>query len=387
MYSLTHLTNAVLLRQLTSLVHHDRASTAILLAHLAEVDIRRLYVPAGYPSMHAFCVESLGFSDDAAFRRIRAARAARQFPALFTAVACGRLNLAVVSLIAPHLTYANVEALIEAGTHKRKVEVEEFLAERLGSSETTSDPVAKIRVIPPTPSAPPSAPLPLLSAEESERPLRPMATAELQRQTSVEVRNDLLVLGRVPHSEVPAAPRFHFQFVVQKSTHDKLCHAQALLSHSVPTNDLAQVFDRALDALISQLEVRRLGASTRGLRREDEGSSPDRVSRYIPAAVRRAVWERDEGRCTFVSITGGRCRSRRFIELDHVVPFARGGKATAENLRLRCSAHNQYEAERVFGVDFMTRTRQERCAWAEAGDAPGGGARGVVGEAAEEGGT
>src|SRR2546428_331464 len=95
MYSLTHLTDAVLLRQLTSLVHHDRASTAMLLAHLAEVDMRRLYAPAGYPSMHAFCVERLGFSDDAAFRRIRAARAARQFPALFTAGVGGRAHLPV----------------------------------------------------------------------------------------------------------------------------------------------------------------------------------------------------------------------------------------------------------------------------------------------------
>jgi len=373
MYSLTHLTDAVLLRQLTSLVHHDRASTAMLLAHLAEVDMRRLYAPAGYPSMHAFCVERLGFSDDAAYRRIRAARAARQFPALFTAVSRGRLNLAVVSLIAPHLTYGNVDALIEAGTHKRKAEVEEFLAERFGSSEATPDPAAKIRVIPPRPSGPPAAPLPLLSAEESETPLPPIATAELQRQTSVEVRNDLLVPGRVADAEVPAAPRFHFQFVVPKSTHDKLCHAQSLLSHAVPTGDLAQVFDRALDALISQLEVRKLGVSTRELRREGEGSSSDRVSRYIPAAVRRAVWERDEGRCTFVSITGGRCRSRRFIELDHVVPFARGGKAIVENLRLRCSAHNQYEAERVFGVDFMRRKRQEAFASADAGDAAGEG--------------
>src|SRR5258706_35542 len=134
MLSLAHLTDAVLIRQLTSLVHQDRASTANLIAHLAEVDLRRLYLPAGYPSMHAFCVERLRFSDDAAYRRIRAARAARQFPAFFTAVSDGRLNLAVVSLIAPHLTYGNVDALIEAGTHKRKVEVEEFLAERFGSS-------------------------------------------------------------------------------------------------------------------------------------------------------------------------------------------------------------------------------------------------------------
>ena len=351
-YTLTHLTDAALLGQLTSLVHQDRAHTAMLLAHLAEVDIRRLYAPAGYPSMHAFCVERLGFSDDAAFRRIRAARAARQFPVLFTAVSGGRLSLAAISLIAPHLTYENVDALIEAATHKRKIEIEEFLAERFASPEAPPCLAAKIRVIPTRLTDPMPAPLPLLAAGEPEA-LSP----------SVEVRNDLLVLGRVPDSEVPAAPRFHFQFVVPKSTHDKLCHAQVLLSHSVPANDLAQVFDRALDALISQLEVRKLGVSTRGLReREEEGEGADRMSRYIPASVRRAVWERDEGRCTFVSITGGRCRSRRFIELDHVVPFARGGKATVENLRLRCSAHNQYEAERVFGVDFMRQKREGRVA-------------------------
>ncbi len=345
----------------------------MLLAHLAEVDMRRLYAPAGYPSMHAFCVERLGFSDDAAYRRIRAARAARQFPALFTAVSGGRLNLAVVSLIAPHLTHGNVDALIDAGTHKRKVEVEEFLAERFGSSETTPDPVAKIRVIPPRPSGPPATSLSLLSAEESETPLSPVATAELERQTSAVVRNDVLVLGRVADAEVPAAPRFHFQFVVRKSTHDKLCHAQSLLSHVVPTGDLAQIFDRALDALISQLEVRKLGVSTRDLRRECSGSDRGTPSRYIPAAVRRAAWERDGGRCTFVSITGGRCRSRQFLEFDHVEPVARGGKATVCNIRLRCRAHNQYEAERAFGRDFMRQKRQETRVAATAKDRDVGG--------------
>jgi 5-methylcytosine-specific restriction endonuclease McrA len=54
--------------------------------------------------------------------------------------------------------------------------------------------------------------------------------------------------------------------------------------------------------------------------------------------------------------------------MDHVVPAARGGKATMENLRLRCSAHNQYEAERAFGVDFIRRKRQEAFATATARD-------------------
>jgi hypothetical protein len=155
---LTHLGDADLLRQLTALVARDRVNTAMLLAYLAEVDARRLYAPAGYPSMHAFCVERLRFSDDAAYRRIRAARAARQFPPLFTAVSDGRLSLAAVSLLAPHLTHENVTALIEAATHKRKIEVEEFLAERFTSSDAPPSPVTRIRVIPAKLSDPPAAP-------------------------------------------------------------------------------------------------------------------------------------------------------------------------------------------------------------------------------------
>jgi 5-methylcytosine-specific restriction endonuclease McrA len=170
---------------------------------------------------------------------------------------------------------------------------------------------------------------------------------------------------------------FLVRLTVPKTTRDKLHYAQALLSHAVPVDDVAQVLDRALDALISQLERRKFGVSTREPRvREEDQQAPDVAavadgkSRYIPVAIRRAVWERDQGRCTFVSITGGRCRVRRDLELDHVVPFARGGKANFENLRLRCNSHNQYEAERVFGVDFMRRKREEAFAAGAKGEEP-----------------
>ncbi|MEO5988737.1 MAG: hypothetical protein ABIU54_01360, partial [Candidatus Eisenbacteria bacterium] len=46
-------------------------------------------------------------------------------------------------------------------------------------------------------------------------------------------------------------------------------------------------------------------------------------------------------------------------EFDHIEPVAREGETTVENLRLRCRAHNQYEAERVFGAGFMERKREE----------------------------
>jgi hypothetical protein len=38
-----------------------------------------------------------------------------------------------------------------------------------------------------------------------------------------------------------------------------------------------------------------------------------------------------------------------FLEFHHVIPYAKGGRATADNISLRCRRHNQYEAELVFG--------------------------------------
>ena len=69
--------------------------------------------------------------------------------------------------------------------------------------------------------------------------------------------------------------------------------------------------------------------------------------------------ERDGGRCTFTSDNGRRCPATTRLEFDHIEPVARGGQATAENVRLRCKAHNQYEAEQTFGAGFMSRKREE----------------------------
>ena len=68
-----------------------------------------------------------------------------------------------------------------------------------------------------------------------------------------------------------------------------------------------------------------------------------RRSRYIPAPVRREVWRRDGGCCSYVDpYSGRRCGSRFLLELDHIVPFALGGDAQPSNLRLHCSAHHRF---------------------------------------------
>ena len=74
------------------------------------------------------------------------------------------------------------------------------------------------------------------------------------------------------------------------------------------------------------------------------GDGADRVrSRAIPAAVRRQVWKRDRGCCSYVDGgRGRRCGSRHLLEIDHVVPYALGGSAEPDNLRLLCAAHHRH---------------------------------------------
>ena len=78
----------------------------------------------------------------------------------------------------------------------------------------------------------------------------------------------------------------------------------------------------------------------------------------VPARVKRQVWQRDGGQCTFVGESGQHSAARSRLEYDHVVEAARGGEATVPNLRLRCRAHNPFAAECAFGAGFMHAMRE-----------------------------
>jgi 5-methylcytosine-specific restriction endonuclease McrA len=85
-----------------------------------------------------------------------------------------------------------------------------------------------------------------------------------------------------------------------------------------------------------------------------------RAKRYVAAGTRRAVWRRDEGRCTFQDAGGRRCCERAGLEIHHEKAFAFGGATTLENLRLLCRAHNALLAERDFGREHVERMKHAR---------------------------
>ena len=118
-----------LLRRLADLVGRSRRVEADLVAHVAEVDARRLYRREAASSMHVYCVEVLHLSDAEAYLRIAVARASRAHPGLLTMLADGRLHLSGIERLAPHLTPENRNRLLERATHKTKREIELLVAE------------------------------------------------------------------------------------------------------------------------------------------------------------------------------------------------------------------------------------------------------------------
>lgn len=118
----------------------------------------------------------------------------------------------------------------------------------------------------------------------------------------------------------------------------------------------AVLIDRAVTELVGRLEARRFGTTSKP---RAGGAAPvGDPSRYLPTAVRRAVFVRDEGRCRFLGPGGTRCPARRLLEFHHVEPYARGGAATVSNVQLMCRPHNALLAERDFGKAHMAAFRK-----------------------------
>jgi len=404
-YELGHFSTPELVQEGRLTAKRERGETAMLLAIIAEIDARGVYVPAGYSSLFTFCVREFQLSEDAANSRIQAARAARRFSFLFEALDDGRLSLTSIRLIAPHLTPENARDLVASVSGRSMTDIQRLIAQRFPCeqaprtkqlvraipSQSVGVPVSR-RADPlfgdlKESSAPSEVPASAANGAGHASPGHPPAHAPAHAPTvRVEPNSDRSPQSPAPsalsvprHPTFPMAPeRYLVRFTVARSTHDKLRYAQMLASHSNPGGSIERIVDEALDLFIEYKEKQKFARTNRPRPRERSVTSaaprpapnpapppvpnpaprPVPNRRHIPAEVRRAVWKRDQGQCTFVSSDGRRCESRSFLEFDHIDPVARGGKTTVERLRLRCRTHNQYEAEQSFGTEFMRAKRE-----------------------------
>ncbi|MFN0061048.1 MAG: HNH endonuclease [Myxococcaceae bacterium] len=315
---------------------------ADLLALLGEVDVRRLYLHRAYPSLFAYCVAELGLSEFAAYPRILVARLCRRFPAVLEALRAGRLHLAAARLLAPHLTEANCEVLLTEAKGRSKREVEEMVA-RIAPQASVPDSVRKLPVRQPADTGGETSGLVVASVAR----VAPSEIAPVQTPAATPASAPTLQ-RRSQAAVVPLAEdAFKVQFTAPRALRDKLREAQALLG----ADDVASVMEKALDALLIDIKKRRFALVPTP--RKPPLPTVAGAERHIPAAILRAVYLRDEGRCTFEDDSGHRCNETRHLEFDHVQGFARMRQHNVEGVRLLCQAHNRLEAERLYGRDFV----------------------------------
>jgi hypothetical protein len=328
--TLRSLSDDELLRRLTDLVSKSRRIEASLVAHIGEVDERRLYAREACSSMIAYCIEVLNLSEPEAYLRIAAARAARKHPLLLKMLSEGRLHLSGIERLAPHLTEENSEAVLARAEFKSKRQIEELVAELAPKPDVPST----VRKLPPSrPATPVPEPQPTAL-------LRPDGVRPLTRSDASPP---------APRPQALAPERYKVQFTASKTLRDKLERLQSIMNE-----DLSAVIEAAVTEKLERLEAKRF-ADVKKPRKGLGETETSAKTRYIPAAVRRAVRKRDGDRCGFVDRTGRRCTERRGLEFHHHDPFGCGGDHHPSNLSLFCKGHNAYSAQRDFGKEVVDR--------------------------------
>ena len=152
--------------------------------------------------------------------------------------------------------------------------------------------------------------------------------------------------------------KYELRFTVSEEVMKKYQEVQALLSGKYPREiRMETLLDEVLEIFLERKspkrrQERRVKRAEKKQEAQEVVQSPSK-SRYIPQAVKDRVFLRDGGRCTFVSAEGVRCDSRHDLEVDHIVPFGKGGSRNISNLRMLCSCHNQYAAYKEYGEAHM----------------------------------
>jgi 5-methylcytosine-specific restriction endonuclease McrA len=379
---IAQLSEQELLARFERLVADDRANTARLLVAIAEIDERKLWARRACPSMFAFCMRFYNMSEQVTAKRLWAARTSRRFPTILAMLARGELHLNGVHLLARHLTEDNHVEVLKRARHRSSRAIEELVAELAPRPDAPS----RVRAMPRK--APDRAGQPSLASDgngvrgarealpgradlRSSTASRPAARASGNDNPSPLASSPLPRQTPASGSRLrPLAPRrFKVEVTIDQETHDKLRKLQDLLNRGGTGADPAAILSRAVDLLLETTLKRKAALTERpALGRRTPTTEPTALgrrkpttgqrSRAIPAAVRRAVWLRDGGACVFVDAAGERCGANRFVEFHHRHPFGKGGDHQVENLELRCSAHNQAQADLDFGREFMRARRR-----------------------------
>jgi 5-methylcytosine-specific restriction endonuclease McrA len=278
----------------------------------------------------------------------------------------GQLHLCAITLLAPHLTEDNSRKLLAAARHKSKRRIQEMLRD-LAPKPDVEDSVRKLPDTQPSVAAPSTAPA---AAAQQPFATSPSASPGLPESSSRNTPSSVTAAPPVPaatkpvrHTEPLGLGRYKVQFTADERVRRKIERARDLTRKKNPTGDLATLLEAALDQFILAESKRQHGATERPRTSKQaperpgpskpqstpETAQPTKPSRHVPNDVKRRVFARDGGQCTFVSADGRRCKERGGLQYHHEIPFAKGGPTTPENIRLLCPCHNALLARKDDG--------------------------------------
>jgi hypothetical protein len=349
--------------RLSDLLRREHGAMADFLVALADFDRRRLYLDLGHASLFSFLHRELGLSKGAAHFRKVAAELVQRCPEVVEPLRNGQLCLSTVVELAEVLTPENREEVLPRFFHLSKREARAvavaILPDEAPPQRAVVTAVRRAPSAAPASSAARAAPTPVALALGTGAPGGAAAAPAVRPAEQVDANSP----ASAPHAPISRArdsvepltaqlSRLHV--TVSRRFLEKLEAARAALSHVRPGASMEEILEAGLELVLDR------HAKRRGLvekpRRERRPSKPD----HVPAEVRRAVWERDGGRCQWPLDSGGICGSTLRVELDHVQAEARGGPPTVENLRCLCRTHNDLSARITFGDAWMDRYTRGR---------------------------
>lgn len=264
---LTHLTDKVLLNDMSFLAFQEREILAKVLWHLKEIDRRKLYCDLKCRSLFDYCVKTLKYSEGQASRRVSACRMLGELPELSKQLENGEMNLTQMNLAKQFFDQENI---------KDKNDKKEIIKKILG--KTTRD---------------------------SEKVLNELRQVNVPKKVFLSLNEE---------------------------TVSELRNIQGLKAHTC----------RDMDSLLLKMcsEVRKIWVPITNQRKHKEIKGQ---SRYVAVQVKADVWKMNNGKCT-------NCGSTYALEIDHILPYSRGGKTTTDNLQLLCRACNQRKGFVMFGA-------------------------------------
>lgn len=273
--NLKHLTDQTLLSEIKKLAARERVVSVEVLHHFKEIEKRRLFSDLGYGSMFEYAVKELGYSEPSASRRIQAARMLNELPFIEKKIADGSLNMTNISM-----------------------------AGQLFKNEEIENPEIKKKIL-----------------------------AQIENATKKECESELMKFRT--HEPVPkeriqqVTTELHsLKINICAETLGLLEEAKAVVAHNRLSQD--QLLNRLLKTSLPIWKNKKFKSNAKVT---TLAASPS-IGRYIPAMIKKQVYDRDKGRCV-------KCRSTYKLEYDHIKPFAQGGTHTLSNLRLLCFSCNQ----------------------------------------------